>query len=285
MAAKSGVLNLDAVLGKARQRIYRIGIELEGGWKCLPDGVQPLHDGSVNVQDDGHPASLAAQQRYQAEVDRINRRIRNGDISNNAGARLLREAQQAIIGVALQVGEIPSDPMEPEKVESWMAKYYPSHVNATCGLHVHKSFKSALHYQRLMTPAYQDTVVAYLLKWAKEENLPKDHPIFPRLAGKSDYCQLKYYADQQAQTRAKNYDRQRPGHRYTAINYCWSTHGTVECRLLPMLETADQGIRAVKRVLDITNAFLAASGDKEVKVAHAEVVSDERTVNRAKYQV
>jgi hypothetical protein len=41
-------LNLDARLGKVKNRVELVGVELEGGWVKLPPGVQALeHDGSV----------------------------------------------------------------------------------------------------------------------------------------------------------------------------------------------------------------------------------------------
>jgi hypothetical protein len=41
-------LNLDAYLGKVKNRVELVGVELEGGWVKLPPGVQALeHDGSV----------------------------------------------------------------------------------------------------------------------------------------------------------------------------------------------------------------------------------------------
>lgn len=41
-------LNLDAHLGKVKNRVALVGVELEGGWKQLPPGIQALErDGSV----------------------------------------------------------------------------------------------------------------------------------------------------------------------------------------------------------------------------------------------
>src|SRR5258705_12712150 len=41
-------LDLTGAKGKSPNRIYRIGIELEGGWTKLPPGTRGLqHDGSV----------------------------------------------------------------------------------------------------------------------------------------------------------------------------------------------------------------------------------------------
>lgn len=267
-------IDLDKVLGKARNYIYRVGIELEGGWKTLPDGCRGLtHDGSVVIQADAEPLTPVQMRREQQTIQR---QLDRGDITT-------RMAQQAINNLTrgrtpdLQQGELPSEILEVEKFPAWMRTFYPSHVNASCGLHVHMSFLQAIYYQRLMTPAYPATIVKYVASWAKGEGLPADHPIWARLSGKSEYCQHRYFADQQA-TSPKDHDRRRVGHRYTVINYCHREHGTIECRLLPMLDTAEQGIRAVQNVLNITNAFLHAYRRKEVRHKQEIVVrgGDER---------
>ena len=147
--------------------------------------------------------------------------------------------------------------MELVKVPVWIRQFYPKFVNETCGLHVHMSFKSALHYMRLMSPRYPETITAYMTEWANEERLDKDHPIWARLKGNSEYCQPVFDADRQVRKTKKEYNHHDPdGHRYTMINYCHGTHGTLECRLLPMMETADQAVRAVQRIFDVTNACL-----------------------------
>ena len=154
-----------------------------------------------------------------------------------------------------------------------MKKYYPSHVNESCGLHVHMSFKRALHYSMLMVPEYPQTIITYLAKWALEEKLSEKHPIWDRLRGKSSYCKLDFFPDDQAHNPRKVYDHGMKGHRYTVINYCHAkTGGTLECRLLPMMDTADQGIRAVKRVIDITNACLVALKNREPKESASLVI-------------
>lgn len=239
-------LNLDKTLGRAKNRIYLIGVELEGGWKKLPDeGLELHHDGSVQFPTE--PVTDA--QLFQMQLGQRQRPVNHG----------------------MLVGEIPSPIMEPAKMAAWVTKYHPHHVNKTCGLHVHMSFKSAQHYDWLMEKSYQDTVIEYLARWAKENAIPAEHCIWERLAGKSEYCKLDFNPD--IQVRGRITDRKRAGHRYTAINYCHAEHGTLECRVLPMLETAKLSVSAVKRVLDITNACLLVQARKEKKLS-AEVEDD-----------
>jgi len=223
MAAK----DLSKFLGKVRNRIYRVGVELEGGWRDLPEGTNLTRDGSIMI-----PSTSG-----------------------------------------VKVGELPSDPMEVIKIKTWMKKYYPQITDKSCGMHVHMSFKSSWHYAQLMSREYQDTIVAYLTEWAKDNRLPANHPIWNRLAGRNEYCKLDYYADVQVLQSRKNFDHNMPGSRYTAINYCFGLHETVECRILPMMENYELGVSAVMRVIDITNAYLVLVAKKEGK-SSLEVIQD-----------
>jgi len=143
-------------------------------------------------------------------------------------------------------------------------------------MHVHMSFKLASHYSSLMTIEYQNTMIEYLSRWGRGMNFPDTHPIWPRLAGKNKYCQLKFWPDKQAVVHRKDYNQDKPGHRYTAINYCHGLNGngTLEVRVLPMMDTVDQAISAVKCVLDVTNASLVALARKNKKIADSFSVID-----------
>jgi hypothetical protein len=225
MSVPGNVLNIDKLLGKTKQRIYKVGIELEGLWTKLPEGTIPIRDGSVSV---ARPANLP-------------------------------------LSVPHHIGEIPSEILEPDQITTWIKTFYPQHVNATCGLHIHQSFKRALYYQWLMTPDYTATMVEYVKRWAKELSLPKDHPIWSRLKGENQFCKHEFVADLQVLKKSKSYDHAVPGSRYTTINYCHGLHTTVECRLLPMMETVEEAISAVKNVLNITNACLVVISRNEEK--------------------
>ena len=213
------------------------------------------------------PAPPECQNKdIQARVQALQQQMA-GPMSPVTYDRLHREAVKLLKSANMFLtGELPSEPKEVEEFPVWMKKYYPSHVNATCGLHVHMSFKSAYHYQRLMVEDYQDTMVEYLLRWAKTEKFGDKHPIWPRLKGQSEFCQLKFDPDRQSFKTRKEYDHHAPGHRYTAISYAYARYGTVECRLLPMMEEANQGIRAVQCVIDVTNAFLSVQRKREERL-------------------
>lgn len=256
--AETKALIIEPILAKLRKqsangklliknRIYRVGVELEGGWKKVPKGVELVHDGSIR--------GLVAKKK-PVDPDRL-----RGLTPEQQYILVNTEAMENV----LSVGEIPSEVLVPEAVDGWIKKNYPTHVNESCGLHVHMSFKKALHYSRLMVPEYPQTILAYMAKWAIDEKLPTNHPMWQRLKGDSQYCKLDFFPDEQAQQARKVYDHSMKGHRYTVINYCHAKSATIECRLLPMMDTAEQGIRAVNRVLDITNACLFMLKGKEVK--------------------
>lgn len=294
MEIKGKHINIDKALtsfqeGNGKNRIHLVGIELEGGWVKLPDGVSPIRDGSISglrAPGSASPEPTApppGRQRGES-IDAYMRR------HEQAAREALRQSAE-LWGTSsslpkLKIGEIPSHPMEVEKFTAWMKKFYPVSVNETCGLHVHMSFQSALHYQRLMVPEYPATIVAYVRAWAKDQALPPDHPLWPRLDGKSVYCQHEFSADLQSQHREKGYNQTANGHRYTVINYCWTTHSTLECRLLPMMASPELGISAVQNVLNITNAFLLTTLGKEKRLeAKAVIPSGEETFSKTRNEV
>lgn len=175
----------------------------------------------------------------------------------------------------LRQGELQLGPFLLADLNKYMKKYYPSKVDETCGLHVHMSFESPLHYGLLAdSPDYQETVLEYLYRWAKENHLPEKHCIWDRLSGKSVYCQKEFWPYAQMTQARKDYDKARHGHRYTVIHYCHERNGTVECRVLPMMDNVDLGISAVRRLVDITNAYLYAADKHKVKEGGQVVLSD-----------
>lgn len=163
-----------------------------------------------------------------------------------------------------RAGEIQIGPMEPGAIARSMKKYYPQLVDATCGMHIHMSFKTTRHYGWLMEPEFQETVIEYLTRWAKKEGFPPNHHIWERLSGKSRYCQKKYWPEEQLAVKAKDHNQQRHGHRYTIVHYCGRLN-TIEIRVLPMMDTVEQAIRAVDFIVDITNASLLKLSEKENK--------------------
>lgn len=213
----------DLLKRRPRNRIARIGVEIEGGWKVIPAGVELQRDGSVfkNAGDEG-----GFRRRTNPEIF---------------------------------FGELNTGIIEPGALKVGLKRLYPDMIDDSCGLHVHMSFPTLFIYNLLMSHAeYQESIIKYLWSWAEDEGLPKDHSLFSRLAGQSIYCQKKWWPDEQVVYAGKDHDQKRIGHRYTMIHFCWrgGRQRTVECRLLPMMLTPDQSSRAVQRILDITNASI-----------------------------
>jgi len=245
-----------------RNRIYRVGVELEGGWEQLPSGSRIEHDGSVVISLPG-------------AIDANGRPLSPPQAPQPRGLLIDENAVPPRRMPAIVVGEIPSPPLDMDAYAGWMKSCYPKHVNETCGLHAHMSFKFKIHYMRLMTPELTPHIVNGLLRWAEEEKLAPSHPIWPRLQRKDHrHCAHIYLGDNQVRIARKDYNSRGTAYsRYTALNYCYSKEqpdgtrlGTVECRLLPMMETSDQAVRAVTTVFDLTNRFLSQLKRKEPRV-------------------
>jgi hypothetical protein len=234
-------LDLSSRLGKARNRVYRVGVELEGGWSKLPEGVDALH-GDSSVQF--------------SEREGNGRRY---DLPNAPRA--------------LQVGELPSPVLVPFSkksdvltLEKWMRHHYPSHVNKTCGMHVHMSFQNAFQYQALMEEKFMWTVLFYMDLWAHSAvgagTIPRNHCIFERIRGENQYCMHQFHPDAQAIKTTKAYGHDPGSHRYTVLHYAYMRLGTIECRLLPMMPNVDIALSAIKRLMEVTSAYLAETASK-----------------------
>jgi hypothetical protein len=271
MAKLGKALDLSKVLSRPiRNRIKAIGVELEGGWEKVPPGVELARDSSVKVSK-----SVTPEQQHR--FDEIHQRVmRTGRWESDAEAMDYRSLEIIISrGGGLHTGELPSPVLEVgrkdraidiSKVSNWVKTFYPSHVNETCGLHVHMSFRNPLTYSRLLDPRYGATILKYMEEWSQRENLPPSHPIWPRLRGESEYCQHTYWGEEQARTRNKDWDHHRVGNRYSVVAYRYAMWGTVEIRLLPMFESWEQSMRAIEEEIKITNAFLVATKKKEEKL-------------------
>ena len=221
-------------------RIASVGVELEGGW----------------TKDPGQPIQRDPSVKF----------VPPKGVEDPATGRIVYPPGTV---VPRWTGEIPTPNggLPVTTVEAWMLQYYPQLVNETCGMHVHTSFKRKMHYQQLMTPEFTKRMVTSLQEWAEAEGFPATHHIWARLK-KPDHphCAHTYCGDEQVKMKKKDFNsRGTPWSRYTAINYCAAQHNTIECRLLPMMETAEQGVRAVMRVLDTTNRFLSQIRQKETK--------------------
>lgn len=234
---------------RVRNRIHRIGIELEGFWQALPKGVRLTRDGSLDP----------------------------------FAARLVQERK---LTASPLVGELPSPPLSLSEKDdviywrTWLQKHYASEVAPECGMHVHVSFIHAFTYQRLMKSSFVSTTIKYMKEWATKQGFTADHPIWPRLEGKSRYCQHKFFPDAQAAIASKEFDQTREGHRYTVWNFCYTRNHTAECRLLPMFAKVEEAESAIDHLIAIINAFLVATAAKEPKIEKRFILTGNTLVTR-----
>lgn len=226
-------LKVANLIGKCRNRIALVGLELEGGWNKIPTKARIERDSSV---------------------------------FKNPNTKTLASLEK--LGIQA-IGELVSQPMAPIGMRAWLDKHYPTYCDQSCGLHIHMSFEDARHYAQLMIPEYQATIIDTLKDWATEHNLSSDHPIWPRLRGENEYCNHSFWPDEQLRTgRQKDFDHFRPGNRYSAIAYRRKKGVyTIECRILPMMETPSQAHSGLKHVIRVTNACLVAVKGRKIPIS------------------
>jgi hypothetical protein len=134
---------------------------------------------------------------------------------------------------------------------------YPDRVDNTCGMHVHVSFKSIGAYNAFVCNEFADWVIAGLKAWGANttsSNLKR------RLAGENSFAETTYDAQtalRQCLTRNKH-----DAPRYTAVNYCYNTHGTMEVRVLPMFKDKAVGQAAVKALIHLISLWDIANSPK-----------------------
>lgn len=167
-------------------------------------------------------------------------------------------------------GEIPSKPMVLAELLEWIQRCYPDHVNRSCGMHIHVSFKDNLAYAQLMTPSFYKYFLQEVEKWAIEKKLNEDSIFWERFQGKNSYCKKEYNADMQTRMRGKE------SVRYAHLNYCYSLHKTIEVRLFPAFQKKALTLSAVQLVHDIFEGFLAKRTREPVY--QATVTDDSTTV-------
>jgi len=150
----------------------------------------------------------------------------------------------------LFVGEIASDPISYENVENWIRVNYPDKVNHTCGFHIHVSLKENMNYLRLATEEFSAFFFNAMTSWGESNKLHPEDQFWYRLNGSNHYCKKDFKPDDQIYAKTKGDSR------YTQLNFCYTLHGTLECRLLPMFGDVNLTISAFKAYIDCIEKFL-----------------------------
>jgi len=131
----------------------------------------------------------------------------------------------------LEDGERVSPVLQPSELPQWVIDNYPDEVNDSCGAHLHVS-TDMLTYSILLDPKFLDFVISESKAWRDRANI-KNESFNRRLNNLNTYCKTKYDAGNQVTSTEHYYNA-----RYTAVNYCYRLHGTLEFRIPPAFKQA-----------------------------------------------
>lgn len=165
------------------------------------------------------------------------------------------------------IGELVSKPFSSLKeLNQFLEKNYIDETHSCGSLHIHVSFKNIALYGQLMTPEFNKFFQKRMREWGKEWPC-SNREFWNRLEGGNRYCSRDYRADKQVKSTTKGY------HRYTQLNYCWSFHKTLECRLLPAFQQVRTAKGAIEAYLNCIEEFLEKNPptiDKEIRSVETE---------------
>lgn len=202
------------------KHIHKIGVELEGAWLTRRSDMKG--DGSVRISGRDHYITKVGHFVTPAQNPKHNS-LREGELNSPAG-RI-------------------------DQILSYIKDNYPDAVNNSCGLHVHFSFKSPNAYVLLAGVEFYNYFHDQLSEWGKSKKIKQDHSFWTRLAGRNEFCD----GDPSENLRCL----QEEGDRYYALNFSsYHKHKTMECRVLPMFETAQLSLEAVHAVVSIVEQYL-----------------------------
>jgi hypothetical protein len=211
--------------------IDKIGLEVEGGWICQ-DGYR-----GGNLAANGQSIVFDRSVRFR-------RRARN--------------PQEAALDDTFVAGEINSPAYSNfNEIGQFLNLYWPDQTNASCGFHVHASFKSEVYYNALM---HNDFYTLFKSELSQIEQKLKLGAITKRrIAGKNRFCKDEWNPERQKRAEEKYHP-----YRYAMINFCWNVHRTVEVRVFSSHIQMEKSFHLVKWWVDIINRFLETQITPEV---------------------
>ncbi len=151
------------------------------------------------------------------------------------------------------VGEIVSTPYKNiESLRKWVVENYPSFINNTCGLHVHYSFNNRFHYSALMEETFKEFFLVEMNSWGKSNNV-EESEFWDRLNGKNIYCTHKNWNPEKQASLLRKYE---DNIRRCTWNFCYSLHGTAECRVLPTFQQKETAWNAIIKLTEIVETWI-----------------------------
>lgn len=133
----------------------------------------------------------------------------------------------------------------------WTDINYPVKTNPSCGGHLHVSFNTDMSlYSKLIVPEFTDELIKHLHKFGVENKVNPNSSLFKRLKGGCDYALISYNPEHQL------FSTEKGSSRYTAVNYCWGLHRTIEIRVLPAFQKKYLYINMLKSIDEFIDRFL-----------------------------
>lgn len=232
-----------ATMGEAPWPCEKMGVEFEGGWGRLDT-----------------PASI---DRYYRDVVESRRFVQHGDGSVRTTESTEYRGEWVTLPRTCWADIVQDVNMG-----------YADVVNDSCGMHVHTSW-SPVNYSRLADHAFWGHFTSF---WSEViRNTPAswnegDCARVQRRLNGAQYCRKEFHPLEQMRG---------PGDRYTQLNYCYKKHKTLECRMLPMFESLQAAVDAVRLLLECYDSYLRGCTDSTETVAEPPV--DISMVDRADY--
>lgn len=146
-------------------------------------------------------------------------------------------------------GEMVTPPMSAwGPTKDFMRRNYPDHVGASCGMHIHMSFReNTLAISAILdSREYQDKLLAELEKFGRKHRIRAEY-FWQRVQGRNEYCRLDWAPENIISNRE----------RYRVVNFtAYHRHKTIEIRVLPMFRNQTLARAAVRKVLAFTDLYL-----------------------------
>ena len=182
-------------------------------------------------------------------------------------------------GLAEYVGEAVSRPLTTlVGACRWLDAVWPHRTDARCGFHIHLSFKLDRDYVALADTKFLDWFVRRMEEWGREQGI-KNEQFYRRLAGENSYCErTTRYIEGQLGAHG------RPQSRYTVWNFCYSQHGTAECRVLPTFKYARTAKLAMLQTVKLVCEWID-SYKHELPEVILEVVESPENENETKFEL
>lgn len=173
------------------------------------------------------------------------------------------------------IGEVASPPIDNfSELEEYVKKFCPKYVNESCGLHIHVSFKSSSHYLTLMEDKFYKYFLARMKDFGTKMEFPTNHLFWNRYEGKNKFCINEFYPERQINLNHKD------SIRYTHLNYCYTLHKTIECRMFPAFNDVDTIMSTIKELVNCYELYLSYNSANLINQIE-EFISEDELVEMA----